>query len=300
MADEKNDQAPLFIAEDADRAVEAFVRKYNISFDPERIHGIQIAIKGNEPEIEVLTLEPDRVRSLVPEDFTYPLIDEPKKIRVKVRKQEPAKASGVEAGRSAGYINNTAGGTAGWNVFLLNDVMCLSARHAVCDYHNASCIGQDVWLDSNIRGKVFCHQPLDYDDPTKEQVWDMAAVKYNNPADADAKMRPCQEGHDPAAHAYPTVLTPSRLVGPGSATFHIVGNAAPVCQKGKLVAAGVRRLVPFDTGKMVLFAGQLAFEEMSQKGDSGAVIVRSNGDSVTGLVIAHSPPAGGQPGGCAQ
>jgi hypothetical protein len=290
-----NEEIPVFTAEEANAAIESFLKKSKIALTPKEIHGAQMALKGkDEPLIEVMSENPNQVTTTIPDEFPCVIRGEHRVVPVKLVKKKIAQPC-VRPGHSARWQDAALPGTTGWNVYLLNDVVCLSARHAICDLSRANNIDDWVWLNDARIAKVLCHQPISFyvpGAPAPTNTWDLACAKYLDSWEiaAEATMRTCQSGHATSVYPYPQNVTPAHLVGPGDAKFHKVGNAAPTCDVGRLmIAAGVNRFIDFGPNRLALFVDQLAFEEIAKPGDSGSIVVRNSGNTVTGMVIGGSP-----------
>ena len=291
----QNDERPVFTAEEANASVDSLLKKRNIALTPDCIHGAQMTLKGkDQPLIEVMSEDPSKVTISLPDEFPCVIRGESRMVPVKLVKKKIAKAC-VKPGHSARWQDAVMPGTCGWNVYLLNDVVCISARHAICDLSRANNVDDWVWLNDAKIARILCHQPIGFyvsGSPAPQNLWDLACARYEDSWEiaAEAAMRTCQPGHGTPVYPFPQNVTPAHLVGPGEAKFHKVGNAAPTCDVGRLmISAGVNRFFDFGGGRLALFVDQLAFEEMARPGDSGSILVRNSGNTVTGLVIGGSP-----------
>lgn len=196
--------------------------------------------------------------------------------------------------RSAGDatgLNKTVNGTLGWIFFLDDQLVGMSCYHVLCEQgdctpslRNKRVPLADVYCGSGTYME-YAGMLFDYDQlmPGRRltRLFDLALVKLEYPERFSGTMRPCTNGDvfdlpglGSAAHVLPR------------AAYRLIGNASQECQA--LRFRGVTNCRMDYDGVRYRFKRQLLFgcdddKPGSEPGDSGAVIVHADSNSVVGL-----------------
>jgi hypothetical protein len=172
-------------------------------------------------------------------------------------------------------------GTLGWNFYLNHELVCLSNWHVFCKQGNETPIGASIAINGSVEATLYTFQRL----YPSGNVYDYALARYIQPDDAAGIMRACDNGQ---SLPYPRTLSPRNSVIAGDGRqYNKVGAREPTCRTGTLVGV-IDCAVKYDDGVTRSFQSQLLFSKMTDPGDSGAIVVREDDTSVTGLNFAGS------------
>lgn len=260
----------------------------------EFIHGIQAVVDGDQIKVEILidaeAKDKANVASLgLPKQFSFAASHGEVKVEIVPLVRNQARPL-AEIGTFA-YGDGLGGnGTLGWNLKLDDKYVCLSNWHILCPNgndtprggNNPASPGLKIYLSgTNARLLDFVPVRLDQDNN-----WDLAYGEYIYEWDCEPVVRRCFP--DDLQYDYPTQLTPTSLLRPGSEDkYWTVGDTDPICQSGTLRGIAQRRKCgPFKDGISYWFADQLVFSWESGPGDSGSIIVHESSNTVTGLLFA--------------
>ncbi|TYO61377.1 hypothetical protein FXV83_38340 [Bradyrhizobium hipponense] len=251
--------------------VEQFKSQHRLLMMRHDIHGIQINVEG-DPVLEIVvdgSAEESLVASAqrVPDTFEYAHEGQTKSIPTVIsrkavprahssspaRKVVPETGIGVRGGDEAWGSGLNGHGTVGWSFYLDGVPVCLSNWHVFCANGNQTPLGTPIFLKGVSKATLYMFQSLE----ASGNSFDLALGRYNDPADALAEMRACEDG---STRPYPMALTPY-LKGGDGATYFKVGARPPTCRSGTLRAAGTRK-IKYDDGER-WFDWQLIFSKMS-------------------------------------
>lgn len=267
------------------------------------VTGVRVSMEG-EPALEISVTTGTEVARFaqefnVPQSFQYENQNGKQYINVRVVESdiyEALEAQGVldsetddalvalptRSGDPARGVGLPGIGTAGWTIFLDGVLVCLSNWHVFCPAGNNTPIGHPVEINFQNVAAVHFFYPVPQALPLN--LWDLALAAYTDPTAATAQMRSCEDG---VISPYPRRLTGDIRLGDG-AIYRKVGMTRPICRRGRLMAVG-NVSVKYGDNNIIWFHDQLIFEKMSDKGDSGSVIVREADNTVTGLNFAGTP-----------
>jgi hypothetical protein len=188
--------------------------------------------------------------------------------------------SGVKDGHSAGVPNASHSGTVGW-CFVLNDTPVGLSNWHVFSANGISCtVGDPVLMRGQAASLWRFVEPVE----SQPNVADFALARFKKEEWICGMLR------DDAPFDVPLCLTQNLEIGT-DAKFRMTGNASISSVDKKLET--VTDVDYSVGGKRYRFNNQLVFEAgMAQSGDSGAVAVRENDNSVTGLLFAAEPQGG--------
>jgi hypothetical protein len=137
-----------------------------------------------------------------------------------------------------------------------------------------------AWSKDRVAGKniasLYSFEPI-YCGSNKN-TWDYALARYDNIADAEARMRACEEGTE---RPYPRKLSKDLSF---KKPYWTVGNRPPTCATGTPDKISLERISY--PGGDAWFENALVFSKMSKPGDSGSIIARESDNTVTGLLFA--------------
>jgi hypothetical protein len=186
----------------------------------------------------------------------------------------------AHAGDSASNIDSANGayGTCGWILYLNNVLVCVSNFHILCGMGNSTPLGRRVIINGRNIAGLYLFQPINF---SGSNTWDYALARFDNAADVSDVMRSCEDG---SFYTYPQQLTPALTFND---VYHKVGARSPICRTGRLIGVGLVHIGPYLGGLYAWFDRQLIFSKMSDGGDSGAMIIRTSDNTVTGLNFAH-------------
>lgn len=181
----------------------------------------------------------------------------------------------IDAGTDAFGAGLAGVGTYGWGFYLNGVPTALSNWHVLCPNGNNTPLGNRCFIDGQDVASLSSFERLGQ----RGNLWDLALATFDDEADLEAFMRQCVDG---TRRPYPYKMEWNPELG---TKYHKVGRTAPICREGSFQGIGSTR-VEYDDGTVRRFVDQLLFKKMSDKGDSGAIIVNSNSNEIAGLNFA--------------
>ena len=259
--------------------------RFPLTMQQPGVHGMRVGLAtpdANEITLQILALDDGCAQ--LPKEFDYSFGDAKSTVPMQVRVADYSQFESlterckVRGGDSMRHKQGSVTGTAGWNVYFRQQdkVVAVGNWHILCPQGNETPIGSDVYLGGQRRADLHAYKKV-YGGGYIN-TWDYALAAYQDPSDACTSMRYCTE------HGYPQRLTPRSKVRIGD--MHYKVGFGSKCTEGKLLNVSWDVVADFHGLGKFLFDGQLQFERMTEKGDSGSVVVRKDGNTVTGLHIA--------------
>ncbi len=251
------------------------------------VHAIQVALVNEEKRefaLQIATEDAKRARLLenVPSRFRYEFggITEEIETQLIEEPMDSFEACQVEAGQSA--FGGIYLGTVGWNVLRYPGLehIALSCWHVLCGKGNDTPLGYPVSLGGSTDAKLWDFVPTF---PARAiNNWDVAMAEYDRVDDMCRAFKACQAGNVPQQYPYPKYIAEEIFFGD---EYYKVG-ASSDCTTGKLRAVRNHKTTVF--GSEYFFDGQLRFDRMTMPGDSGAILVHTKSNMVTGLHMSGS------------
>lgn len=266
----------------------AFRSQFGLLYMSDDVREVRVAESAGVYQLEVGLASAAAAASLaqhVPAQWSVDLNGQSILLPVIHRQTSPIRAQvAVRPGDPAAGIDLAGFGTAGWTIYLNGTLVCISNWHVLCGRGNATPIGRPILLNGARVAHLHAFEPVYFGSAING--WDYALAAYDDVSAPVEEMRRCQDG---TTLLYPRKLSPNVQIG-GEHGYRKVGARSPTCRSGKMV--GVSDIqVSYSSADIGWFHGQLAFQKMTDPGDSGAVIVRENDNTVTGLNFAGNDDA---------
>jgi hypothetical protein len=278
----------------------AFKSQYPNVVLSKNAHGLEVTFENGQPVVQLVVtgiIEESQLLAdeIMPESFTYISNGSEQTILSRVIKRGIPSAQGQMGRPSHGVTSGkksdlTGYGTVGWNFLLNGRMTCMSNWHVFCPDGNATPYGTSIFIsdttsiwDAEIQANLSAFQNIS---EGGLNTWDYALAEYIKQPDFQKEFRYCAD--ETTKYPYPSKgLSKNVVIGDG-AIYRKVGAREPVCRTGTLTSVG-DATVNYGTNekpKLIKFSNQLIFSPMCFAGDSGSIIVRTDDNTVTGLLFA--------------
>ena len=280
--------------DEANFIVSEFRRIFPMILNEVNAHGLVVTMADNDPLLELRVhkkLPEEHLTDdvLMPKRFVYSYKGDERQLRTQVREASLPISSAadpsnlkIEAGSMVkGQDSGDFVGTVGWNILLNNVPVCVTNWHVICGRGNDTPYGRRVLfplaanLDLDL-ASLYAFQPV-Y--KSGANYWDYALARFDHESFASGAFRQCDDG---GVRPYPKRLTSVPKFGQ---EHYKVGSRLPICRTGTLKSVG-GITIRFPDNSQAMFERQLLFSRMTDKGDSGSVIVQVADNTVTGLNFA--------------
>ncbi|MGB0901225.1 hypothetical protein [Halocynthiibacter sp.] len=182
----------------------------------------------------------------------------------------------VKAGTAARPEGAPYYGTYGAPIVINGVYVAISNWHVFCKNGNRSKIGDRIQIDGKTIASLYDFEPVN---EFGNNEYDIAFAEFDDPDDIEARFRECSNG---SRLRFPRRLAWSVEFGKAHYT---VGARSPVCGHGKLLGVANIR-VKYGNGRVIPFSNQLMFSKMSDRGDSGSIVVDEERHEAVGLIFA--------------
>ncbi|WP_294230226.1 hypothetical protein [uncultured Shimia sp.] len=182
----------------------------------------------------------------------------------------------IEAGTAARPEGAPYYGTYGGPIMLNGVLVAISNWHVFCRSGNSSSIGDRIQIDGKTTASLYDFEPVN---EFGNNEYDIAFAEFDDPEGIEAQFRECSGG---TRLRFPRRLAWSVEFGKAHYT---VGARSPACGHGKLLGVASIR-VNYGNGRLIPFSNQLMFSKMSNRGDSGSLVVDEERHEAVGLIFA--------------
>ncbi len=182
----------------------------------------------------------------------------------------------LESGTAARPEGAPYYGTYGGPIMVNGVLVAISNWHVFCRSGNNSTIGEKIQIDGKTAASLYDFEPVN---EFGNNEYDIAFAEFDDPDDVEARFRECSSG---SRLRFPRRLAWSVAFGEAHYT---VGARSPTCGHGKLLGVANIR-VKYGSGRVIPFSNQLLFSKMSDRGDSGSLVVDEERHEAVGLIFA--------------